>query len=100
VERPAHEARPEAFGLGNKTTMGAERQPARYRPPSDERRRAQRWRTAVAEIISLQDDYRAWLDSLPGNLAESTTADALRAICALDLSGLAATLPFKLARSR
>jgi hypothetical protein len=39
----------------------------------------------VAELVTLQDDYRAWLDSLPDNLAESATADALRAICDLDL---------------
>jgi len=30
----------------------------------------------------------AWLDSLPDNLAESATADALRSICDLDLSEL------------
>jgi hypothetical protein len=42
----------------------------------------------VAELVTLQDDYRAWLDSLPNNLAESVTVEALRTICDLDLSGL------------
>jgi hypothetical protein len=53
----------------------------------------------VTELISLQDDYRAWLDGLSNILADSTTAAALRAICDLDLSDLAATLPFNPARS-
>jgi hypothetical protein len=60
----------------------------RYRRPADRRSRPQRWRDAVAELIELQDDYRAWLDSLPDNLAESATAEALRAICDYDLSDL------------
>ena len=46
------------------------------------------WRDAVAELVSLQEEYRAWLDSLPDNLAESATAQALRAVCDLDLSEL------------
>jgi hypothetical protein len=29
--------------------------------------------------------YQAWLDALPKNLADSAAADALRAICDLDL---------------
>ncbi len=41
---------------------------------------------AVAELVELQDEYRAWLDALPPSLADSATADALRAICYLDLS--------------
>jgi hypothetical protein len=60
----------------------------KYRRPADRRSRPQRWRDAVAELIELQDDYRAWLDSLPNNLAESATAEALRAICDYDLSDL------------
>jgi hypothetical protein len=47
--------------------------------------RAQRWRDAVAEPVTLQDDYRAWLDSLPDNLAESATSEALRSSCDLDM---------------
>ena len=65
----------------------------RYRKPSDHRSRPQRWRDAVAELVSLQDEYRAWLDSLPDNLAESATAQALRAVCDLDLSELDSVQP-------
>lgn len=60
----------------------------RYRKPSDRRSRPQRWRDAVTELVELQGDYQAWLDALPLSLAESATADALRAICDLDLSEL------------
>ena len=35
-----------------------------------------------------QGDYQSWLDALPSSLADSATADALRAICDLDLSEL------------
>jgi hypothetical protein len=91
--------------LGKKAMTGAERQARfrsahadgtprlRYRRPSDRRSRAQRWRDAVAELLILQDDYRVWLDSLPKNLEESATADALRAICAVDLSSLKGMKP-------
>lgn len=60
----------------------------RYRKPVDRRSRLQRWRDAVAELLELQADYQQWLDGLPGSLADTPTADALRAICDLDLSGL------------
>jgi hypothetical protein len=75
-----------------------ERHPAgapvvRYRKPADRRSRAQRWREAVAELQELQEEYLAWLDNLPPSLAEGATAEALRAICDLDLSELAAVEP-------
>ena len=60
----------------------------RYRRPADRRSRPQRWRDAVAELLELQADYQQWLDGLPESLADTPTADALRAVCALDLSGL------------
>jgi hypothetical protein len=60
----------------------------RYRKPADRRSRPERWRDAVAELRELQDDYQTWLDALPENLVDSRTADALRAICELDLSDL------------
>jgi len=60
----------------------------RYRKPADCRSRPQRWRDAVAELIELQADYQQWLDGLLENLADSPTADALRVVCDLDLSGL------------
>jgi hypothetical protein len=37
----------------------------------------------VAELVSLQDEYMAWLDSLPPSLENSATAEALRSICDL-----------------
>jgi hypothetical protein len=51
----------------------------RYRKPADRRSRPQRWRDAVAELVELQEEYRAWFDALPPSLADSATADALRA---------------------
>lgn len=60
----------------------------RYRRPADRRSRAQRWRDAVAELVELQADYQLWLDGLPEGLANTVTADALRAVCEVDLSGL------------
>ena len=60
----------------------------RYRRPADRRSRPQRWRDAVAELLELQADYQQWLDGLPESLADTPTADALRAMCDLDLSGL------------
>ena len=60
----------------------------RYRKPADRRSRPQRWRDAVAELLELQADYQQWLDALPESLADTPTADALRAVCNLDLSGL------------
>ena len=60
----------------------------RYRRPADRRSRPQRWRDAVAELIELQADYQQWLDGLPESLADTPTAEALRAVCDLDLSGL------------
>ena len=38
-------------------------------------------------------EYAAWLDSLPDNLQDSALADALRAICDLDLTELQAIEP-------
>ena len=61
---------------------------AAIRRPADKRSRPQRWRDAVAELLTLQDDYRAWLDTLPPSLENSATAEALRSICDLDLSDL------------
>jgi hypothetical protein len=60
----------------------------RYRRPADRRSRPQRWRDAVAELLELQADYQQWLDGLPESLADTHTADALQAVCDLDLSNL------------
>ena len=65
----------------------------RYRQPADRRSRPQRWRDAVAELLELQADYQQWLATLPESLAEGATADALRAVCEVDLSSLEVDLP-------
>ncbi len=65
----------------------------RFRNPADRRSRPQRWRDAATELLELQVGYQAWLDALPDNLADSATADALRAICELELSELACVEP-------
>ena len=60
----------------------------RYRRPKDKRSRAQRWIDAVQELVDLQAEYQAWLDSLPENLRSSALAEQLEAICDLDLDSL------------
>lgn len=65
----------------------------RYRRPADRRSRPQRWSDAVAELVELQAEYQAWLDGLPPSLADGATAEALQAICALDLSELEGVEP-------
>ena len=65
----------------------------RTRRPADHRSRAKRWRDAVTELIRLQAEYESWLGSIPETLQETTTAEALRAICELDLNELQAVEP-------
>ena len=60
----------------------------RYRKPADRRSRPQRWQDAVTELLALQADYQQWLDGLPESLTDTPMADALRAVCELDLSVL------------
>jgi hypothetical protein len=91
--------------LGDKAMTTAERQArfraahaagaprVRYRKPADRRSRPQRWREAVAELVELQAGYQEWLDVLPESLQESATAEALRAICEIDLSELESVEP-------
>ena len=91
--------------IGDKAMTDAERQ-ARYRAaraanapvsrtrrPADHRSRARRWHDAVAELTELQAQYAAWLAALPANLQDSALADALQAICDLDLAELQAIDP-------
>ena len=91
--------------IGDKAMTDAERQ-ARYRAahaaiapvsraprPADQRSRARRWHDAVAELTKLQAQYAAWLEALPINLQDSALADALQAICDLDLSELESVAP-------
>jgi hypothetical protein len=68
----------------------------RERPPPPARRpppRPQRWAAAVATLIALQDEYRAWLDNLPTSLEGSRLAEKLQAITELDLEELQAIDP-------
>jgi hypothetical protein len=91
--------------IGERPMTDAERQ-ARHRAlrtagnptirtgrPADRRGRARRWHDAVAELAELQAQYAVWLDALPDNLMDSATADALRAVCDLDLTELQAIDP-------
>jgi hypothetical protein len=65
----------------------------RYRRPADRRTRPQRWRDAVAELLTLQAEYSAWSEALPDALRDTTAATALEAIVELDLDSLAAIEP-------
>ena len=93
--------------IGETAMTDAERQ-ARYRAgargaatPSrsasavqaDHRGRARRWTDHVTGLVEEQAEFMAWLESLPENLQDSATAEALRAICDLDLSELQAIVP-------
>jgi hypothetical protein len=92
-------------GIGETAMTDAERQ-ARYRAarasgvpivrthrPADHRGRPRRWTDHVTGLVKEQVEFVAWLDSLPENLQDSATAEALRAICELDLSELQAIVP-------
>ena len=65
----------------------------RVRRPIDHRGRARRWTDHVTGLVDAQVEFAAWLDSLPENLQDSATAEALRAICEFDLSELQAIIP-------
>ena len=65
----------------------------RIRRPMDHRGRARRWNDNVAALVEAQVEYIAWLDSLPDSLRDGATAEALRAICELDLGELQAIIP-------
>ena len=91
--------------IGDKPMTDAERQ-ARYRAaraaaasvirtrrPADHRGRATRWCDTIAALVAMQTSYAAWLAALPANLQDSALAEALQAICDLDLSELLAIEP-------
>src|SRR5437763_308967 len=65
----------------------------RFRRPADHRSRVKRWHDAVAQLTELQQLYADWLEALPANLQDSALADALQAICDIDLSDLQAVQP-------
>ena len=91
--------------VGDRAMTDAERQ-ARHRAiraadtpatparrPIAHRSRARRWRDAVAELTELQAQYIAWLEAMPDSLQDGATADALRAVCDVDLTELQAIDP-------
>jgi hypothetical protein len=91
--------------IGERPMTDAERQ-ARYRAaravgtpvlrgrrPVDHRSRARRRRDTIAVLVGLQGEYVAWLEALPANLQDSAIAEALQAICDLDLGELQAIEP-------
>ncbi|MGH7118338.1 MAG: hypothetical protein ACREFP_05040 [Acetobacteraceae bacterium] len=47
----------------------------------------------MAELLTLQTEYAAWLEALPDSLQGTAMAEALQAIIDLDLDPLAATEP-------
>jgi uncharacterized protein (DUF3820 family) len=55
--------------------------------------RPTRWAAAVAALVDLQEEYRAWLENLPQNLESSKLADKLQIIIELDLEELQAIDP-------
>jgi len=57
--------------------------PVRRIPP-----RPTRWATAVATLVGLREEYRAWLDNLRPNLDNSALADKLQTVVELDLEAL------------
>jgi len=65
----------------------------RHRRPVGQTSRARRWQDSVAMLVALQAEYAAWLESLPANLQDTATAEALIAICDLDLGELQAIEP-------
>jgi hypothetical protein len=65
----------------------------RSRRPAGQSSRARRWQDSVATLAALQAEYAAWLESLPANLQDTATAEALAAICDLDLGELQAIEP-------
>ena len=48
---------------------------------------------AVAQLCELQAQYADWLEALPANQHDSALAEALQAICELDLSELESVAP-------
>jgi hypothetical protein len=73
--------------------MGQPAPAARMHRAANRSSRPRRWHDAVAELLTLQADYAAWLEALPDTLQGTATADALQAIVELDLDTLAAIEP-------
>jgi len=89
-DRPMTDAERQAR---HRAAQAAGKPASRIRSSADRRSRIQRWRDAVAELTTVQAQCIAWLEALPSNLHDGATAEALQAICELDLSDLQATDP-------
>jgi hypothetical protein len=89
-ERPMTDAERQAR---YRAARAAARAVVRFRRPADHRGRARRWRDTVDELVQMQAEYQAWLDALPETLQDTATAEALRAICDLDLEELRSVEP-------
>jgi hypothetical protein len=57
----------------------------RYRRPADRHSRAEQWADTAQTLADLLDQFREWRDNLPVSLANSATAEALKAV--LELRG-------------
>ena len=79
----------------DKIAMTNAQRQARHRAAraADRCGRARRWTEYVNGLVEARIEIAAWLESLPDNLQDSVTAEALRAICDLDLSEFQATVP-------
>jgi hypothetical protein len=92
------QARHRARLRGQSQTLPTPAAPARskdigIRPPPPPLSRPQRWATAVATLVAVQEEYRGWFYNLPANLEGSQLAEKLEAICELDLEELQAIDP-------
>jgi hypothetical protein len=89
-DRPMTDAERQAR---HRAAQAAGKPATRIRPTADRRSRIQHWRDAVAELTTVQAQCVAWLEAMPTSLHDGATADALQAICELDLSDLQAIEP-------
>jgi len=89
-DRPMTDAERQAR---HRAAQAADKPVTRIRHPTDRRSRIQRWRDAVAELTTVQAQCIAWLEALPSNLHDGATAEALQAVCELDLSEIQAVEP-------
>jgi len=77
--------------LGDRPMSNAERQ-ARHRAVRAAALPVIHYRR-TADLLTLQAEYRAWLQTLPDSLQEGATAEALQIIVDLDLDELQAIEP-------
>ena len=91
MSRPRIDATPMSSAERQARRRGRLRQQRPASPAAPIRRlapRPARWAAAVATLVRLQGEYRAWLDNLPPKLESSALADKLQTIVELDLEEL------------